>query len=147
MSDTVAFEPVDILIVEDSEPDAEMALRALRSAKLLNSILVVGDGAAALEFLIGDSGPQTRALPRVVLLDLKLPRVGGLEVLEALRSNQATRHLPVVILTSSAETPDIRRAYELGANSYIVKPVEFDKFAEAVANAGLYWLMINRPPE
>lgn len=142
---TVA-DAVDILIVEDSEADAELALRALRSAKVANSIRVVGDGAAALDYLVGNGERIGSMLPKVVLLDLKLPKVSGLEVLETLRRSPATKHLPVVVLTSSAEAPDVRRAYELGANSYIVKPVEFDQFVEAIGRAGLYWLMINRPP-
>jgi two-component system, response regulator len=142
-----AVEVVDILIVEDSAADAEMALRAIRSANLLNPTRIVSDGAEALEYLLGREGTPAPPRPKVVLLDLKLPKVSGLEVLETLRRNESTRHLPIVILTSSAETPDVRRAYELGANSYIVKPVEFDKFVEAIGRAGLYWLMVNRPPE
>lgn len=135
----------DVLLVEDNPDDVELTLRALKRARLLNPVRVVRDGAEAIEFLYG--GARREGRPRVVLLDLKLPRVSGLEVLERIRREESTRTLPVVVLTSSREEPDIRRAYELGVNSYIVKPVEFEKFVAAVGEVGLYWLVLNQPPE
>jgi len=134
----------DVLLVEDNPDDVELTLRALKRARLVNPVRVARDGAEALELLLGDGA---RLKPRVVLLDLKLPRVNGLEVLERIRGAEATRKLPVVVLTSSREEPDIRRAYELGANSFVVKPVEFEKFVAAVGEVGLYWLALNQPPE
>jgi two-component system response regulator len=135
----------DVLLVEDNPDDVELTLRALKRAHLLNPVRVVRDGAEAIELLFGSGARESR--PRVVLLDLKLPRVSGLEVLERIRREESTRTLPVVVLTSSREEPDIRRAYELGVNSYIVKPVEFEKFVAAVGEVGLYWLVLNQPPE
>ena len=135
----------DVLLVEDNPDDVELTLRALKRSHLLNPVRVARDGAEALEILFG-AGPRPR-LPRVVLLDLKLPRVNGLEVLERIRREESTRSVPVVVLTSSREEPDVKRAYELGANSYIVKPVEFEKFVAAVGEVGLYWLVLNQPPE
>jgi two-component system response regulator len=135
----------DVLLVEDNPDDVELTLRALKRAHLVNPVRVARDGAEALEILFG-AGPRP-TLPRVVLLDLKLPRVNGLEVLERIRREESTRSLPVVVLTSSREEPDVKRAYELGANSYIVKPVEFEKFVAAVGEVGLYWLVLNQPPE
>lgn len=132
----------DVLLVEDNPDDVELTLRALRRAHVVNSVRVVRDGAEALELLFG--GEPRPALPRVVLLDLKLPRVNGLEVLERIRREESTRTLPVVVLTSSREEPDVKRAYELGANSYIVKPVEFEKFVAVVGEVGLYWLTLNQ---
>lgn len=135
----------DVLLVEDNPDDVELTLRALKRAHVVNPVRVARDGAEALEILFG--GEPRPALPRVVLLDLKLPRVNGLEVLERIRREESTRKLPVVVLTSSQEEPDVKRAYELGANSYIVKPVEFEKFVAAVGEVGLYWLVLNQPPE
>jgi two-component system response regulator len=135
----------DVLLVEDNPDDVELTLRALKRAHVVNSVRVARDGAEALEILFG--GVPRPTLPRVVLLDLKLPRVSGLEVLERIRREESTRTLPVVVLTSSREEPDVKRAYELGANSYIVKPVEFEKFVAAVGEVGLYWLVLNQPPE
>jgi len=134
----------DVLLVEDNPDDVELTLRALKRARLVNPVRVARDGAEALELLFGEGA---RLKPKVVLLDLKLPRVSGLEVLERIRGAEATRTLPVVVLTSSREEPDIRRAYELGANSYVVKPVEFEKFVAAVGEVGQYWLVLNQPPE
>jgi two-component system response regulator len=138
----------EILLVEDNDFDAELALRALKSRNLANKIIHVTDGQAALDILFGDhtedGGP--RSFPgtlKVVLLDLKLPKVDGLRVLRAIRSNPRTKMLPVVILTSSREESDVIKTYDLGANSYIVKPVDFDKFSEAVSNLGLYWCVLN----
>jgi CheY-like chemotaxis protein len=140
----------EILLVEDNDFDAELALRALKSRNLANKIIHVTDGQAALDYLFGartdDGGagtfPETL---KVVLLDLKLPKVDGLRVLRAIRSNARTKMLPVVILTSSREESDVIKTYHLGANSYIVKPVDFDKFSEAVSSLGLYWCVLNVP--
>lgn len=134
---------VEILLVEDNPSDAELTLRALKQRNLANEVLLCRDGAEALEFFAKGSGP----VPKVVLLDLKLPKVDGLEVLRHVKSDERTRTIPVVVLTSSREEPDIERAYELGANSYIVKPVDFEAFARAVADVGLYWLLLNHPPQ
>lgn len=134
---------VEILLVEDNASDAELTLRALKQRNLANEVHVCRDGAEALEFFGRGSGP----VPKVVLLDLKLPKVDGLEVLRRLKNDERTRTIPVVVLTSSREEPDIERAYELGANSYIVKPVDFEAFARAVSDVGLYWLLLNHPPQ
>lgn len=142
------FDPVDVLLVEDNPQDAELTVRALRKRNLANRLFVVEDGAAALDFLFCRgpyAGRDVGCPPKVVLLDLKLPKVTGLEVLRALRSDERTRAIPVVIVTSSREDPDIRTAYELGVNSYVVKPVDFDAFLEAMTNLGFYWLMVNQP--
>jgi two-component system response regulator len=140
-ADVTATEGIDILLVEDSEADAELTLRALRKSRIVNPIHVARDGAEALAFL-----EASTSLPRVVLLDLKLPKISGLEVLERIRADPRTRTLPVVALTSSREEPDIARCYALGVNSYIVKPVEFDAFAKAVVDIGLYWMLLNETP-
>jgi two-component system, response regulator len=138
----------DILLVEDNPNDAELTQRALKKAHVTNEIHVVRDGAEALEFLFGEgayAGRAGSALPRVVLLDLKLPKVDGLEVLRRLKSEDRTRKIPVVVLTSSREESDLVASYHLGANSYIVKPVDSDKFFDAVHEIGLYWLLLNEP--
>lgn len=139
---------IDILLVEDNPNDAELILRALKKNNLANHVLHAADGAQALDLLLGDGNTdkESRYPPRVVLLDLKLPKMSGLEVLKAIRQQPRTRDLPVVIVTSSREDPDIRRAYELGANSYVVKPVDFDQFVHAMSEVGMYWLLINQPP-
>src|SRR5262245_51563869 len=139
----VPLQETDILLVEDNTEDLELTLRALRTHRLANRIQVAPDGAEALAFFKA-SGNR---LPKVVLLDLKLPKVSGLEVLQAIRADERTRALPVVVLTSSREEPDVQRCYELGVNSYIVKPVDFDAFVKAVAEVGLYWLLLNQPPQ
>lgn len=131
---------LEILLVEDSADDVTLTLRALSHHNLANHVHVARDGAEALDYLA--EMPQ----PRVVLLDLKLPKLSGLEVLERMKSDEATKTIPVVVLTSSREEPDIARAYELGANSYIVKPVDFEQFVQAISDAGLYWLVLNEPP-
>jgi len=138
-------EAPDVLVVEDNPDDVELTLRALKRMHLTNPVRVARDGVEALEILLGD-GTARPPLPRVVLLDLKLPRVGGLEVLARLREEERTRTLPVVVLTSSREEPDVKKAYALGVNSYVVKPVEFEKFVDAVGKVGQYWLLLNLPP-
>jgi CheY-like chemotaxis protein len=137
---------IEILLVEDNPQDAELALRALRQAKITNHIHVARDGAEAIEILFGDASHRPEMAPKVVLLDLKLPKVDGLEVLKRVKSDPRTKLIPVVVLTSSREQSDIVESYRLGVNSYIVKPVDFDRFADAVQKAGMYWLLINQPP-
>ncbi|MCU0460108.1 MAG: response regulator [Bacteroidales bacterium] len=139
---------VDILIVEDDPRDAELTLRALRKNNLANNVYVAADGEEALDFFFcrgNFSGRSLNSPPKVVLLDLKLPKVNGLEILKAIKSDNRTKHIPVVIVTSSREEPDVKRAYELGVNSYVVKPVDFDKFVSAMSSLGLYWLLVNQP--
>ena len=138
---------VDILLVEDNPQDAEMTIRALKKHNLANSVHHAKDGAEAIEYLFGNSGDaRRRHQPKVVLLDLKLPKVDGLEVLQRIKSDESTRTIPVVVLTSSKEERDMVDSYRLGVNSYITKPVEFEKFMEAVQQLGLYWLLLNGLP-
>jgi two-component system response regulator len=142
-------EVVEILLVEDNPADAELALRALKKNNLANKIIHVGDGEEALDFLFARGAFSHRKIenpPKVVILDLKLPKVDGLEVLKALKEDPRTRVIPVVVLTSSNEERDIIESYKLGVNSYIVKPVDFDKFLTTVKDLGMYWLLLNRPP-
>ncbi len=141
--------PVEILLVEDSATDLELALRALKKAKFANRIEVARDGEEALDFVFARNAHAGRSIedkPRLVLLDLKLPKVDGLEVLRAIKGDPRTRSIPVVVLTSSREQRDVLESYELGVNSYIVKPVDFDGFSSAVAELGVYWLMRNLAP-
>ena len=143
------LDEVEILLVEDSDEDAELATRALKRRKLTDHLHRVADGAEAVDFLFGTGMYTSRSSgvpPRVVLLDLKLPKVDGLQVLRKLKADPALRTIPVVILTSSKEDRDLQEAYRLGANSYIVKPVEFDKFVQAVEQLGLYWTLLNERP-
>jgi two-component system response regulator len=136
-----------ILLVEDNPDDEALTLRALRGANVANTVVVAHDGVEALDFLFGTGahgGRDARDLPEVVLLDLKLPRIDGLAVLERIRADARTRLLPVVILTSSSEERDRLEGYKLGANSYVRKPVDFGQFAEAVRQLGLYWLVLNQ---
>lgn len=143
-------EEVEILIVEDNPNDSEMALRAFRKNNLANHILVVRDGEEALDFVFARgnfSDRQKSKRPKVILLDLKLPKVDGLEVLKAIKSNPETKIIPVIVLTSSSEETDVLKSYQLGVNSYIVKPVDFDKFVDAVRDLGMYWLLLNQQPE
>jgi two-component system response regulator len=142
------FEAIDILLVEDSDPDAELTARALRKGGLVKKLVRVRDGVEALEFLFRAGPWSTRgnAQPRVILLDLKMPRLGGIDVLRRLKSDTRTRALPVVVLTSSAEEQDIADSYHLGVNSYLVKPVEFAAFMELVGKLGTYWAVMNRLP-
>lgn len=141
---------VDILLVEDNPNDAELAIRALRKHNLADHLEWVRDGAAALDFLFqrGDYAGRSSVLPKVVLLDLHLPRVNGIEVLSQIRADPATHDLPVVVLTSSKEERDLVATYELGVNSFVAKPIAFDEFARTVAELGMYWVLVNRvPPE
>jgi len=142
----VDLRALEVLLVEDSDEDAELTLRALKKRRLANLVHRVHDGEEALEFLFGSGRYADRGTspPRVVLLDLKLPKVGGIEVLKAIRSDERTARTPVVVLTSSAEDRDLNDCYRLGVNSYIVKPVEFDAFFQAVEQLGLYWAVLNR---
>jgi CheY-like chemotaxis protein len=138
-----------ILLVEDNPDDEALTLRALKKSNIANKIVVVRDGAEALDYLFGTgayAGRDTLDLPQVTLLDLKLPKVDGLEVLHRLRADPRTRMLPVVILTSSKEEQDLINAYSIGANSYVRKPVDFNQFVEAIGQLGLYWLVLNEPP-
>jgi two-component system, response regulator len=146
---TISDDDKVILLVEDNPDDEALTLRALRKANVRNEVIVAHDGVEALDLLLGRSDPpgsDTALLPQVVLLDLKLPRIDGLEVLRRLRADERTRFLPVVILTSSNEEEDRIAGYKLGANSYVRKPVEFGHFADAVRQLGLYWLLLNEPP-
>jgi two-component system response regulator len=141
---------IEILLVEDNPSDVELALYALRKNKLSNHIHVVRDGAEALEYLFGsgeEAGRDINHAPKVILLDLKLPKVDGLEVLRRIKSDERTRLIPVVVLTSSREERDIVETYRLGVNSYITKPVDFEQFTEAVRQLGLYWLLLNQSPK
>ncbi|MBM4146739.1 MAG: response regulator [Nitrospira sp.] len=144
------YDAVEILIVEDNPNDAELTIMALKEQNLANKIYVVEDGEAALDFIFC-RGQFAERKPcsnmKVIFLDLKLPKISGLEVLKEIKTNEKTKKLPVVIVTSSKEDPDIETAYELGANSYVVKPVQFDAFRQAMSNAGLFWLLINQPPK
>ena len=139
-----------ILLVEDNPRDAELTTRALQKSHLLNPVVVARDGVEALDYLFARGAFTGRSLPQLILLDLKLPKIDGLEVLQALRLDERTQHLPVVILTSSVEEQDLMSGYRLGANSYVRKPVDFAQFADAVRHLGLYWLVLNeaapRPP-
>jgi two-component system, response regulator len=140
---------IEIILVEDNQDDAALVIRALKKNNLANKLVHLKDGAEALDFIFGklaDEDLMTKA-PKVILLDLKMPKVNGMEVLEKVKSDPRTKMIPVVVLTSSAEDPDIKRCYDLGANSYIVKPVEFDNFSKAVADLGWYWLLLNHPPK
>lgn len=139
-----------ILLVEDNPDDRDLTLRVLRRHLLANEVVAVADGAEALDYLFATgahAGRDVSQVPRLVLLDLKLPKVSGLEVLSHIRADSRTRRLPVVILTSSAEEQDIVASYDRGANSYVRKPVVFGEFAEAVRQLGLYWLLLNEPPQ
>jgi two-component system response regulator len=140
---------VEILLVEDSPQDLELALRALRKANLVNRVEVARDGAEALDFIFCEgahAGRQMEDGPKVILLDLKLPKVDGLEVLRRIKADARTNGIPVVVLTSSKEQKDIVESYKLGVNSYIVKPVNFDRFVTAVQELGMYWLLLNHSP-
>jgi CheY-like chemotaxis protein len=146
----VGLNEVEILLVEDNPNDAELALRSLKKHNLANKILWVKDGAEALEFLFHTGAYADRTsnnIPKLVLLDLKLPKIDGLEVLRRVKSDEKKRIIPVVVLTSSQEEQDRVNSYKLGVNSYIVKPVEFEKFVSAIEKLGLYWMLLNKPPK
>jgi len=139
----------DVLLVEDNPNDALLTIRSLKEQNLANEIVHLSDGQAALDYLFAEgiySSRNIQKVPKVVLLDLKLPKVGGLQVLKRLRDDARTKLLPIVILTSSQEESDLVESYKLGANSYIVKPVEFENFSKAIREVGLYWLVLNKPP-
>ena len=138
--------PLEILLVEDSPHDAEFAISALKSVNLADNLVHVADGQAALDFLFGSGafeGRDVKFQPKVVLLDLKMPKVDGMEVLRQIKADERTKRVPVVVLTSSHEDRDVTDAFQLGANSYVVKPVDFDVFSSAIADLGLYWLKLN----
>jgi two-component system response regulator len=142
------LDAVDILLVEDNPRDIELTVRALKKHNLANRLFVLEDGADALDFIFARGKFAQREPhhhPKVVFLDIKLPKMNGLEVLRAIKSNEQTQSIPVVMVTSSREDPDIKTAYELGANSYVVKPVEFEAFQEVMLQLGFYWLMVNQP--
>jgi len=141
---------VEILLVEDSQDDLEMTLRALRKANLANHVEIARDGVEAINFLFAEgpyAGRKVEDCPKLVLLDLKLPRIDGLEVLRRVKSDSRTKMIPVVVLTSSKEQKDVVSSYHLGVNSYIVKPVNFEGFAAAVQELGMYWMLLNQPPK
>ncbi len=142
-------EAMELLVIEDNPQDLELMMRALRKANLANRMQIARDGAEALDLIFGEDGFARRsgAAPKVILLDLKLPKVDGLEVLQKLKADKRTRDIPVVVLTSSKEQRDVVESYRLGVNSYIVKPVSFERFAAAVEDLGLYWLLLNQPPK
>jgi two-component system response regulator len=140
---------VEILLIEDNSNDAELTVRALKKSNIANRIIHLKDGAEALDYLFCAGTYADRNIknkPRVILLDLKMPKVDGLEVLRKVRGNELTKSIPIVVLTSSNEDPDVIAAYELGVNSYIVKPVGFENFVKAVTELGVYWLLLNQPP-
>jgi len=142
---------VDIVLVEDNMDDAALVMRALKKTNMANTLIHLKDGVEALEYIFGTGAYEGQGVintsTKVILLDLKMPKVNGIEVLEKVKADSRTKSIPIVILTSSAEDPDIKRCYELGANSYIVKPVEFDNFSKSVSSLGLYWLLLNNPPK
>ena len=141
--------PVEVLLVEDNIHDAEMTIRSLKKVNLANNLVHVKDGEEALDFIFAKGKFSDRNVidaPKVILLDIKMPKVDGIEVLRRIKANEATRAIPVVIMTSSKEELDIVHSYELGVNSYVVKPVDFEGFAKAVSSLGMYWLLTNQPP-
>ena len=141
---------VELLLVEDTPEDLELALRALRKSNLTNHIHVARDGAEAIDFIFGqegDNGHEIKNTPKVILLDLKLPKIDGIEVLRRIKGDPRTNAIPVVVLTSSREQKDVVESYRLGVNSYIVKPVNFERFVAAVQELGMYWLLLNQPPK
>ena len=149
MSETRRSRPVEILLVEDNLNDVKLTLHALKKNNIANCVKVVRDGAEALDFIFGKGAYAARNVedaPRVILLDLKLPKLNGLEVLEQLKNNPQTKKIPVVMLTSSDAERDIVESYKLGVNSYITKPVDFDQFIRAVKQLGFYWLLLNKAP-
>ena len=142
------LEVVDILLVEDSEADAEMTIRALNKHNLGNKLTWVRDGVEAIDFIYcrGSYSDRSNGYPKLILLDIKMPKMSGIEVLQKLKSDESTKKIPVVVLTSSAEGADVTAAYQLGVNSYLIKPVGFDAFMTVVAQAGMYWTLMNKVP-
>lgn len=140
---------IDILLVEDNPQDAELTMRTLKKNHVANRIYVVADGEEALDFLYckGQYLKRSNNYPKVIFLDIKLPKLNGLEVLKIIKSDEHLLHIPVVILTSSVEDPDIKAAYSLGANSYVVKPVDFENFSKTINSLDMYWLVVNQPPK
>lgn len=141
---------VEILLVEDNMSDAELTIRALKKNNIVNNLIHLRDGVEAINYIFCKgkySDRDINDIPKVILLDLKMPKINGIEVLEKIKSDERTKKIPIVILTSSREDPDIRDCYQLGVNSYIVKPVEFDDFLKAVSDLGLYWLLLNQSPQ
>ena len=141
---------IEILLVEDNPHDAELTIRALKEGRLVNKLVHLKDGAEALDFIFGKgayAGCETSPHPKLVLLDLKMPKVDGLEVLRAIKSDERTKTIPVVVMTSSAEQTDLTECYQLGVNSYVVKPVDFNAFSKAVSQLGFYWLLLNKLPD
>jgi two-component system response regulator len=141
---------IEILLVEDNASDAEMTIRALKKNNLANGLLHLKNGAEALDFIFAEgsySNRQIENVPSLILLDLKLPKVNGIEVLRKIKSDERTKKIPVVMLTSSREDPDIKNCYAFGVNSYVVKPVEFDAFYKTIADLGLFWMTANEPPQ
>jgi two-component system response regulator len=140
---------IEILLVEDNNEDAEMTMKALRKHNLGNHIVHLKDGAEAIDFIFGTGKYENRDIskkPKMILLDLKMPKVSGIEVLKTLKSDERTKSIPIVVLTNSEEDPDIKACFELGVNSYIVKPVEFEKFSAAISELGVYWVLLNQLP-
>lgn len=140
---------IELLLVEDNDNDAEMTIRALKKNNLANKIVRLKDGAEALEFIFAEGMYADRMVensPKVILLDLKMPKVNGIEVLQRVKSDERTKSIPVVVLTSSQADPDIKECYRLGVNSYVVKPVRFDDFTKAISELGIYWMIVNQPP-
>jgi two-component system response regulator len=144
------LDSIELLLVEDNVNDAELTIRELKKHHLANNLFHVKDGEEALNFLFAtgryEGSRNVNHTPKVVLLDIQMPKVNGIEVLQQIKADERTKTTPVVILTSSKEDPDIQKCYNLGANSYIVKPVNFERFAEAIKNLGFYWLLLNQPP-
>jgi CheY-like chemotaxis protein len=149
-TNTMKQNSVDILLVEDNVHDAELTIRHLKKNNMANNLFHVSDGGEALDFIFstGKFAGQRDLMkrPKIILLDIQMPKVSGIEVLQKIKEHPSTRSIPVIILTSSKENPDIQKCYALGANSYIVKPVNFESFAEAIKNLGFYWLLLNQPP-
>ncbi|MGZ7069445.1 MAG: response regulator [Methanobacterium sp.] len=144
------FDEIEVLLVEDNETDAELTIRALKKKNLANNLIWVKDGEEALEFIFATgrySEREIQDLPKLVLLDLRMPKVDGMEVIRRIKDDERTNKIPIVVLTSSKEDKDIVESYNLGVNSYVSKPVEFDEFTEAVSTLGLYWMLLNKSPE
>lgn len=149
MVNKMGMEEIEILLVEDNPTDAELTMRALKRKNMANQVVWVKDGEEALDFIFATgqySNRNPEDLPKLILLDLRMPKVDGLEVLQRIKAEENTRKIPVVVLTSSKEDRDIVESYELGVNSYVSKPVEFDQFIDAVSTLGFYWMLINNPP-